>query len=380
VRPRAGTLPWRPWAAAAAAHELMLLAAWWIVRSHASAAYLQVNMWNGAAAHFLVQYDSLYFLAIARHGYLVPGLPAGAATVFFPWVPLLLWATRTVGAFLLLQQVAFFTCCWLLYRAAERWRPNHDAFRVSAVWFFALNPALVFYSAPYAELWTMLGALAALEWWDAKRPGAAGLVSVATALTQASGLLVGALPLVEAVRAAAARRWKAAGAAAGWGSGLLLGIGLYAWYLGTRFGHPLWFSAQEGSPWWRAGFHVPFAGVLGGLRLAILGSGQYAVLVAMALLLLAGLTYAAVAGWRARRPLAAGTALYAGLGVLLSVSFGTAGHPLHSTVRLLSDYFPAYFGLAALATSARIRGVLLALSGFMGAYGAALFLHGFFFQ
>jgi len=73
-------------------------------------------------------------------------------------------------------------------------------------------------------------------------------------------------------------------------------------------------------------------------------------------------------------------ALYAGLGLLLDVSFGTRGHPLHSTVRLLSDYFPVYLGLAALAATARMRWTLLVISMVLGVYGAHLYLHGFFFQ
>lgn len=100
----------------------------------------------------------------------------------------------------------------------------------------------------------------------------------------------------------------------------------------------------------------------------------------MTLLLMAGVVGAVVYARRSPDPLAWGMALYAGLGLLLDVSFGTRGHPLHSTVRLLSDYFPVYLGLAALAATARMRWTLLVISMVLGVYGAHLYLHGFFFQ
>ena len=371
---------WPAWLFAAGAHVLVLLAAWRLVPLHPSARYLALNMWNYPAAHFLVQYDSLYFVAIAQHGYLVPGLPAGVPTVFFPWVPLLLAATRSVWVFLALQAIAFGACCWLVARVAVRWQST-PGFAAWAVWLFALNPALVYYSAPYAELWTMLGALAAVEWWCTKHPGLSALVSVGTALTQASGLLVGIIPLTEAVSALKAGDHRRLMAAVGWGMGLVVGVGLYMGYLGWRFGHPLWFSTEEGSSWWHAGWVVPGSGLWAGVKLAVAGISGYRMLVVMTLLLVVGLVAAVVRGRRATDPWVQGVAWYAVLGILLPMSFATATHPLHSTVRLLSDYFPAYLGLAALAV--RYRGVgagLLALFVLLGGYGSALYLHGVFFQ
>lgn len=368
------------WLAAAGAHVLLLLAAWRMVPLHPSARYLALNMWHYTAAHFLVQYDSLYFVAIAHHGYVVSGLPFGVPTVFFPWVPLLLAATRTVSVYLVLQAVAFGVCCWLLARVAARWHAA-PGFAAWAVWLFALNPALVYYSAPYAELWTMLGALAAVEWWCTRRPGRAALVSVGTALTQASALLVGIIPLSEAVSALKAGDRRRLWAAVGWGMGLVVGIGLYSGYLAWRFGHPLWFSTEEGVPWWHAGWVVPGSGLWAGLKLAAGGIFGYQVLVVMTLLLMTGLVVAAVRGRRVAEPWAQGVAWYALLGLLLPLSFATATHPLHSTVRLLSDYFPAYLGLAVIAVRWRLVGAaLVVLTVLLGGYGSALYLHGVFFQ
>jgi len=371
---------WRsPWLAAGLAHEALVLLAWEIWPTAASLRYLAVNMWDFPAAHFLLQYDALYFFAIAHHGYLVPGLPRGAATVFFPAVALLLWAWRSLTVFLVVQQVAFLVCCWLLSRVAARWQPFAGV-SSWAVWFFAVNPAFIYYSAPYAELWTMLGALAAVEWWTQQRPVASFLAFVGTALTQASGLLAGALPLYSAIQNARAGRWRRVLSAVGLGAGPLVGVGLYAGYLAVRFGHPLWFSTEEGSAMWRAGFSWPLLGLGRALALAWAGVEGYPELVAMTLLLMAGVVGAVVYARRSPDPLAWGMALYAGLGLLLDVSFGTRGHPLHSTVRLLSDYFPVYLGLAALAATARMRWTLLVISMVLGVYGAHLYLHGFFFQ
>ena len=376
----APVVSWPLWIFAAGAHLLVLLAAWRLVPLHPSARYLALNMWNYPAAHFLVQYDSLYFVAIAHHGYLVPGLPAGVPTVFFPWVPLLLAATHVTSLYLVLQAVAFGACCWLLARVAARWQST-AGFAAWAVWLFALNPALVYYSAPYAELWTMLGALAAVEWWCTQHPGGSALVSIGTALTQASGLLVGIIPLTEAVSALKAGDRRRLRAAVGWGLGLAVGIGLYVGYLGWRFGRPLWFSTQEGSPWWHAGWVVPGSGFWEGVQLAAAGILGYRMLVVMTVLLAGGLVVAVVRGRRAAEPWAQGVAWYALLGLLLPLSFATATHPLHSTVRLLSDYFPAYLGLAALAVRWRLVGAaLLALFVLLGGYGSALYLHGVFFQ
>lgn len=368
------------WAPAAAAHFAVLGLAWWLVPLHPSAGYLARNMWDYGQAHFLVQYDSLYFLAIAHHGYQVPGLPLGVPTVFFPWVPLLLAAARSATVYLALQAVAFGACCWLLARVAQRWEAA-PGFSAWAVWLFAVNPALVYYSAPYAELWTMLGALAAVEWWAAGRPGRSAAVSIGTALTQASALLVGVMPLAEAISAVAAGEVSRLKAAVGWGLGLFGGLGLYVGFLQWRFGHALWFSSEEGSAWWHAGWVVPASGLWRAIRLAAAGETGYPMLAAMTLLLAGGLVAAAVMGFAGRRPLGRGVAWYAILGLLLPLSFATATHPLHSTVRLLSDYFPVYLGLAAVAVRWRMAGgPLLAVMLIMGGYGSGLYLHGVFFQ
>ncbi len=373
-------VPWPTWLAAAVAHGLLLFAAWRLVPLHPSARYLALNMWNYPAAHFLVQYDSLYFVAIAHHGYAVPGLPAGVPTVFFPWVPLLLAATHTMSLYLALQAMAFGACCWLMGRVASRWPSGPGAARW-AVWLFALNPALVYYSAPYAELWTMLGALAAVEWWCTRHPGRSALVSIGTALTQASGLLVGAIPLAEAVAALRKGDGRRLLGAIGWGMGLVVGIGLYMGYLGWRFGHPLLFSTEEGAPWWHAGWVVPGSGLWAAIKLAAAGVSGYGMLVVMTLLLATGLILAGTRIVGPAEPWVRGVAWYAVLGLLLPLSFATATHPLHSTVRLLSDYFPAYLGLAALATRVRVVGaILLGLFVLLGGYGSALYLHGVFFQ
>lgn len=368
------------WMPAAAAHFGVIAAAWWLVPLHPSASYLARNMWNYTAAHFLVQYDALYFLAIAHCGYVVPGLPLGVPTVFFPWVPLLLAAVRSVTVYLAIQAVAFGACCWLLARVAQRWQAR-PGFAAWAVWLFALNPALVYYSAPYAELWTMLGALAAVEWWAAARPGRSALVSAATALTQASALLVGIMPLADAVSAVAAGDRSRLKAAIGWGLGLAGGIGLYMGFLQWRFGHPLWFSSEEGSAWWHAGWVVPASGLWRALSLAAAGISGYQMIMAMTLIMASGLVVAVLRGFRSRQPLARALAWYALAGLLLPLSFGTAAHPLHSTVRLLSDYFPAYLGLAAIAVRWRaVSGPLIAVMVLMGGYGSGLYLHGVFFQ
>ncbi len=384
ARPRPLARGWGDWVWPFLAHEgLVGLALIWPLTPPPARA-LQFNMAFFRQAWGLIQYDALWFLEIARYGYQVPHMPPLTATVFFPWLPLLLHVTGAVGG-LVVQQFVLAAVCWLLGRRFRRFGLDAaDARR--GVWLFALNPALVYYSSLYAEGWTLLAVLAALEWADRRRFPAAGMAAAVAALTQAPGLLAGAMPLAAWVEAVSKRRCGDVARFILWGLGSAVGLGLYMAYLGVRFHAPLLFMTMERSGYWQSVWQWPWVGWLGPLVAADRGN-PWGDGTGRTVAILMGVTLLLVGAVRGIRILLAsrterwryGLALYTVLGVALSLSFGSAFSLQHSTLRFLSLYFPAYAGLAR-RVSGPTAAALLLLSAAIGWFGAVLFTHSWFFQ
>jgi hypothetical protein len=384
ARPKARAAAWGDWVWPFLAHEALVgLAALWPLPAP-SVRVLRLNMAFFRHAWGLVQYDALWFLEIARHGYRVPHVPPLTATVFFPWLPLVLHVTGQVGG-LVVQQAVLAAVCWLLGRRFRRWGLDRAETR-RAVWLFALNPALVYYSSLYAEGWTLLAFLASLEAADRRRFAGAGAAGAVAALTQAPGLLVGAVPLAAWAEALYNRQGRNASRFVLWGAGAALGLGLYMVYLGIRFHAPLLFASMERSAYWDSVWQWPWVGWLGPLVAADPGAAwgadagpTLAILVGVTLLLVGAargiplLLASRTERWRK------GLVLYTVVGVMLSLSFGSAFSLQHSTLRLLSLYFPAYAGLAH-RVSRPAAVLLIGLSAGVGWLGATLFTHGWFFQ
>lgn len=323
----------------------------------------------GQHAHFLFQWDSLWFMEIAQHGY--PSVLA--STAFFPLLPVIIHSLGPSMALIANQGVCLGIL--LLLPSSLQRIGMHEAASRRAVWFFALNPALIFYSVLYAEAWTMLGILVTLNLMTRQRIWLAAITALLTTLTQGPALFLGAFPLTLFFSALHRRDFLNAWRSLVVGVACASGFGSYAIYLALTFHRPLLiFQVQHlwgqvmMSPWHQ---WIQAIGIVVGQH----DAGMALLWIAVTLLVLGSLVAILVsvrAGFF-------GASLYMILGLILSLSFGMT-YPFHSTVRFLSDYFPVYGGLAALTSHKWLLGLLLVVSAGIGLLGSVLFAHSWAFQ
>jgi hypothetical protein len=357
------------------AHEILVGLAMVLPFPYRSRHWIDMNMAFGGHAHYLFQWDSLWFMHIASAGYR-GDVPSAA---FFPWVPIVIRLFGSWGA-LGLTQLALLGALLLLPPCLAVLGFGSQA-RNRAVWFFALNPALIYYSALYAEPWTMLAVLLLVYYCDRGRFGRAGAAGMVASLTQAPGVLAGAFPLVLFGHSLWTRHRKAAVGFGAVGLGCAAGVGGFGAFLAATFQRPLIvFQVQRtwGQDWiWPYHQWIQALGII--VRRQDLGlAGLWA---AATTLMLAGVV-GVVAMWnyRGKSPVRIAGILYLILGLALSTSFGTPSYPFHSTVRFLSDYFPVYGGLGVLTSRRWLFGVLLVLSATIGLMGSMLFTHSWAYQ
>ena len=374
VRPRAPAWVW-----AFLGHELLVAACVLMTPGTPAAGTLRENMMFFSHAHFLFQYDSLWFLAIAHYGYRIPGVGPGA-TVFFPLLPLVLHVTGArVG--LVVQQGALAAVFWLLYRVLGRFGMTGTA-RVRALWLFAVNPAAIYFSALYAETWMMLSALAGMELAASRRYPYAAAAGFLGSLAAAPAVLTGVIPLVLLLWRLVNRTRRDWAGIFAWGAGIGAGVGAYAIYLAIVFGHPLLFVSEQHR--WNGVLTAPWTGWLGPFLPAgrveyLHDPGLFILLFAVATLLLAGSVFEVQRLFRRRDDWSAALLAYVVTMTVLAFSFGTRGHVYHSTLRFLSPIFPAYMGLAARLPSVLYWSVAT-LFTVVALRGGSLFAHGWFFQ
>lgn len=374
VRPR-----W-PWLLGALlVHDLIVVVALAIPFHHPSLALLQQSMSFYQLAHGLMQWDSLWFWQIARYGYTLSGVPSLVATAFFPTLPLIIHLVGPTVA-TLLEQGALAASIWLLPSLLGRMGLTRQQ-QTLAVWLLALNPALVYYSALYAEPWTLLGVLAAVELAHRRRFGWAAAVSAATTATQGPALLLGLFPLVLFIWSLVQRDGKTARGAFLWGLGCAAGWVGYIVYLGLTFHTPLAFSRVETGPYWQGQWRLPWVSWWLSLHLAqVYHSGPLLLEWALITIFGAGILFL---GARGRQVVQSAENLaiflYALAGLILSTSFGTTYAPFHSTVRFLSMYFPAYAGIAT-GFGRWLPWFMLLLFAGTGFFGALLFVNQWWYQ
>ncbi len=365
------------WAWAFLAHEILVVAA-------SLAPYPDqpgvLHRAFSATAHFWFQWDSLWYIAISRYGYAhLPGVPDLSGTAFFPWLPVLI---RTIGVFgsWALTQISLLVSLWLFARLCARLHVSSRQ-TVMAVLLFALNPAAVYFSTLYAEPWTVFFTLASLELGQQRRWLLAGLAGFLAATTQATGILVGLLPLIEFGLRLSQRRWRQAAGPFLWGLGPFLGMSAYAAYLGLWFHRPLLFASIQNTRYWRGHWQWPWRQWVQGLTAAL--STRHLDWTEIALW--AVTTMLALGAWvlirhREHRATleAVQTSVYAVVGLLVSLSFYHGYSPLYSTVRIASIYFPLYVGLARAPRWASIAALTFFVA--LAFYGAMLFTHHWWYQ
>jgi hypothetical protein len=319
----------------------------------------------------LAHWDSVWYLAIADHGY-QPGDVSFHSVAFFPLYPLLVWIGSGFGASFELQLVsafvvslaAFAGALYLLHRLAELELGREHALPVIGL--LAVFPGALFFGIPYSESLFLLVSVGAFY---AARTGHwawAGALAAAASATRSAGVLL-LVPL--AVLYWQERRVLRPDAL--WLALAPLGLVAYCAYLGIEHDDPFaWMDLQDA---WGREFAGPFGGLVTGAIAAGDGvrdliSGSYEVedgvryaLTDIGLFAFAVAAVAATIGVFRRLPLAYG--LYVLAALALPLSFPSEDQPLMSLPRFLAVLFPLFMWLALWAGERRRVGEVAIVFG-----------------
>lgn len=329
------------------------------------------------------KWDANWFQLIAEQGYdASPNAPA-----FFPLYPLTEWLLtpifgRPVYAGLVVSLVASYIAFYLLIRLTRHELGQQTAHR--AVVYLAICPMALFLSAAYSE--ALFLALTLGAFWAARRGCflQAGLWGGLAALTRSSGLLLLVPLAIMYVQHQGGIR-KAFHPRALWLALVPAGTATYAGYLWAKFDDPLLFvNAQD---IWERKLTDPMRGLghsidsfIAGIRQLWAGPdgrvywpqaqddpirvATYSIELFVVLVLLA------LGVWLAFRFLPAAYGWYGVASLLLPVSSGSDGWPLHSLPRFGLVMFPVFIGLAAwtMRRQAAHTAVLVAFPLFLGVF------------
>jgi hypothetical protein len=329
-------------------------------------------------AKFWFQWDSLWYIAIGQHGYVkLPGVNGLQATAFFPLVPMIINVVGKWGAVVLVQG-AFVGTLYLMKLFFKRKGLSETQGNL-ALWLFALNPASVYYTTLYAELWTVMLTLLSLQCAVSERWKSASLFGALASLSQGVGVLVGIFPFVLLIQSVLSRRWDVARQAVVWGIGCAVGLLSYVVYLGIKVHHPLAFSTVQ-SAIWGAHWEVPWNLLYQAFVWTVFRHHKFIGITVLAIFLyITGAILWCIHSLKPGREWESiATSLYICSGILISLSF-SEGFPLHSQARIASIYFPMFGGLA-LISSKKLVWFILLFFGFVAFVGASLFSHQLWFQ
>ncbi|MFD5623533.1 hypothetical protein [Streptomyces yangpuensis] len=334
---------------------VLALAAWWAGRSPVR-----------VLGH---SWDSVWYLAIARHGYgrtqiwPVTGL-VQSDYAFFPLYPALV---RLAGGGewggLLVSWTAAAVAAVGVYRVGELVAGRRVALLLVALW--AAVPHAVVLTLAYTE--PLLVALAAWSLYALLRERwllAASLALVA-GLTRPTGIAVAAAVSVTALHALLVRRSRAPEV---WAAGLLAPAGWLAYVVavGVHRGDPAgYFTVQR--QW---GSRFDGGGYALSMTWRVLNGGPVALATAVTVVLLGTALLLAVLLLFDRPPLP----LLVYTAVLLVIAVGGAGY-FESKPRFLLPAFPLLLPLAAVMARARPRSAVVVTAGLAGlGYGYGVYL------
>ncbi len=353
---------------------------WWLAHGLliASAIMVPFPIAHGSGLHVgsalarwgVWQDDAVNYARVAFQGYTAsPAWPA-----YWPGIPLLIALTRSPWVTLAVIQAALLAVMRLMATAAMDLGLSASA-ALAAVALFALNPAAVYYSSAYPELWVVGGFLIAIRATVHRRPWPMAAGIAAATIMDPLGAVVCLLPLLLAIQAWRRRDARAlqvglAGVAAG--AAVVVG---FCGYLAAMVGNPLaMVSAQR---YWHGAWTLPWVQVAQEAQRLLVGVSQTNRGVALVVVILTvpslyvGIRWMASGGHPASGPAAVTSVAMA----LLSLAFQAEGEPLLSTARFLSMLVPGYFGMARCKG---VSGPVLVLTGFSAMVGAVAFTHGHF--
>ncbi|WP_078628469.1 glycosyltransferase family 39 protein [Streptomyces sp. NRRL F-2664] len=334
---------------------VLALAAWWAGRSPVR-----------VLGH---SWDSVWYLAIARHGYGRTQIWPATGLVqsdhaFFPLYPVLVrLAGGAEWGALLVSWTAAAVAAVGVYRVGELVAGRRVALLLVALW--AVAPHAVVLTLAYTE--PLLVALSAWSLYALLRERwlLAGSLALFAGLSRPTGIAVAAAVSVTALHALLVRRSRAP---AVWAAGLLAPAGWLAYVaaVGVRRHDPAgYFTVQRQ---WGSRFDG------GGYALSavwrVLSGGPVALATAVTAVLLGAALLLAVLLLVRRPPLP----LLVYTAVLLVISVGGAGY-FESKPRFLLPAFPLLLPLAALMARARPRSAVVVTAGLAGlscAYGVYL--------
>lgn len=312
----------------------------------------------------LARWDSVWYLAIANHGYGATGSPR---TAFFPLYPLLSRGLGELGggsraavlvAAYAVSLGALLGALYLLHRLTEL-ELGSSAAR-PAVLLLCVFPASLFLGAPYSESLFLLASVGAFYAARTESWAWAGAAAAFASATRSAGvLLLLPLAILYFQGTAPGRRLRPDLA---WLMLAPAGLGAYAAFLAVAHGDPLAFlSAQD---LWSRHFAGPFVGIWDGTVAAWDGLRQLASgsrepvffepaggdpfrVAAVNLMLFGTLVFAGVAvvGVLRRLPFAYGAYVVAALA--LPLSYPVSPQPLMSLPRFLVVLFPVFMWLGA---------------------------------
>ncbi len=309
----------------------------------------------------LARWDSIWYLAIADHGY-GSDVVSQHSVAFFPLYPLLVWVVSGLGASFELQLVAAFVvslaafagALYLLHRLVELELGREQAMPV--ILLVALFPGALFFGLPYSESVFLLVSVGAFYAARTDHWAWAGVLAASASATRSSGVLL-IVPL-------AILYWRQRGglrADALWLALAPLGLVAYCAYLGIERDDALaWMDLQDA---WGREFAGPFGALVtgaiaagDGVRDLISGSYEFEDGVRYALMDIGLFAFAvgavvATVGVLRRLPLAYGAYVIAALA--LPLSFPSTDQPLMSLPRFLAVLFPLFMWLALWAGERR---------------------------
>ncbi|MCL6443781.1 MAG: hypothetical protein K6T83_10070 [Alicyclobacillus sp.] len=342
----------------------------------------------------LVQWDSLWYLAIGRFGYKLPLAAQKTylafhatvplkdplqATAFFPGLPVLIHFIGLYGT-LLLGNLVFFFSLVLLFRLIWQVNPRLAAF---GVLFYALNPASIYESNLYPEVYSVFCSMLIVyaigrqkQSWD--------MIACLGAALLGTFHELGCLGAIVGLRYLRIRRFLQAFVFV-----LCAGLGwlIQLIYLGFRYHRPLAAFAAEHH--WNFRFEPPGTALLVSLFNPRYFDVQVFVVLGMFVLTILYVVWVLKRDktWEPTAPLnitSAEVGLWVGVFGLIGSSTYVVHFPLMSAIRFFSVLWPIYTvpWITVIQGAYRqwLRLAILLGSTAATAWGTILFTHGYFYQ
>ncbi|GLG01564.1 hypothetical protein Alches_16030 [Alicyclobacillus hesperidum subsp. aegles] len=377
-------------ATAAAAHYAVIFAG---IFAPVGDAASRIHM-TGTFADNFIQWDSQWFVDIARYGYLlplavqrtfiptgnvVPFTPAFKGAAFLPGLPVVVRILGPILA-LVLVNLLFLCALALMYRIVENERP---ARAFPTVLLFAVGPCAIIFSSLYTESFTLFAVLLIMYGLQNPMSSRRYWIACVGACMATAFHDLGAFAALFAIRLF---RLRMPVRGLFFLACLVLVPACYEWYLWSHFHTPFALLTAEDS--WHRHWSAPLTNALD----AIVG-GQFTTITAVTLAVACLVACQAYVALRCDFRLWATpgqgivcsleTCLWMAAILFLGLCANMPNNPLESVLRFYAILWPASLPVARWPQADRATPAFwLALIGFAATatLGSALFSHGWFFQ